>query len=294
MDCKRHSAGWMQGKPGRWTTAAAAAFALLLCALLPAASAQVSARPTRVISINLCTDQLLLALADPSQVVALSRLARSELSYFAERAAGFRTLVGGAEQVLALAPDLVLAGAFSGTETRAFLMQRGVKVETFAPVTSLAAARDEIRRMAAQLGHPARGDALLASIDAKLAATRGAGQGLTAIAYERRGFAAGRGTLLDELMAHMGISNIAARAGLTSVAAMPLESVVRARPDVLIMDWSGDRPPDQGTALLLHPALDRIVPPSRRVELPARLIACAGPALPNAIDRLGTRVTKRS
>ncbi len=46
-----------------------------LCALTPADELP-GARPERVVSLNLCTDELLLQLADPQQIAALSWLAR--------------------------------------------------------------------------------------------------------------------------------------------------------------------------------------------------------------------------
>lgn len=282
MDCKQSRTG----------LGMLAAYALVLVGIALPAGAQTSPRPSRMVSINLCTDQLLLALATPSQIAGVSRLARTELSYLAPRAGGIRAMSGGAEDVLALKPDLVLAGAFSGAETRALLARYGLQVETFATVTTMSAARDEITRAASLFGNPIGGHALLAEVDRALAAARGVGRGLTAIAYERRGFAAGRGTLIDELMDHLGLANAATRAGLSSVGAMPLEAIVKIRPDLLILDWEGATPPDQGTALLRHPVLARTIPPSRQVVLPAALISCAGPALPAAIDKLAALVAR--
>lgn len=259
---------------------------------LSQASADDAPAPRRAVSINLCTDQLVLALAEREQIAGLSRIARSELSYLAGQAVGVSSVDGGAEGVLVLKPDLVLAGAFSGAETRAVLVRQGIRVEAFAPVMTIAGAREEAIRVANLLGRADRGAALVAEIDRAIAQARGVGKGLTAIAYERRGFAAGRGTLLDELMVHMGLENAATRAGIRSVGAMPLEVVVQTRPDVLILDWGGGLPPDQGTALLQHPALARAVPSDRHIVLPANLVACAGPALPAAIDRLAAEVRR--
>jgi iron complex transport system substrate-binding protein len=50
-----------------------AAVLLALAILLPAAA---QAQASRVISLNLCTDQLLLALADRSTIVSVTYLAR--------------------------------------------------------------------------------------------------------------------------------------------------------------------------------------------------------------------------
>lgn len=281
MDCKQQRRAC-----NRRGVAAAIMAALGLAGTIAELAAQPTSPPRDVVSINLCTDQLVMALAEPGTIRAVSRLARSELSFEALRARSIPLASTGAEHVLSLRPDLVLAGAYSGAQTRAMLHHLGIRVETFAPVATLAEARAEIERAAALLGTIARATSLLAEIDRALEAAAGAGRGLTAIVYERRGFASGTGTLSNELLAWLGVEDLAARAGRSGVTAMPLEAIVLARPDVLIMDWGGTAPPDQGTALLLHPALARVVPWHRHIVMPPALIACAGPALPRAIDRM--------
>jgi iron complex transport system substrate-binding protein len=244
--------------------------------------------PRRVVSINLCTDQLAIALAEPSQIAALSHLSRIEgLSFHARRAKAFPTVRGVAEEVLKLAPDLVLAGAYSSAATRTLLAAHGVRVETFAPVTTVEEARAEITRAAALLGNLERGARLAAEIDRALAdAAPPPGRPLVALQLQRRGFASGRETLVADLMHRLGIENAADRLGLASVERVSLEAALQARPDMLILQDEDRRPADQGAALLSHPALAALVPPERRAFLPYSEITCAGPALPAAIRTL--------
>jgi iron complex transport system substrate-binding protein len=266
---------------------------ILACLLLPLAHALSPAAagaepPRRVVSINLCTDQLVMALADEHQIVALSHLSRVDgLSFLSRRAAAFRLVRGVAEEVLKLAPDLVLAGAFSSAATRSILVTQGVRVVTFAPATTIREARAEIATVAALLGHPERGARLIAEVDRALAESApAAGRPISALQFQRRGFASGRETLVADLMSHLGIVNAADRLGLSSVERAPLEAVLKARPDMLILEEEGRHPPDQGAALLSHPVLEVAVPPARRAILPLSQITCAGPALPAAIRTL--------
>ena len=113
--------------------------------LLPHAA--LAQAPSRVVSINLCTDQLLMALAEPGQITAVSRWARRpDMSFLAAKAQSIPVMRGSAEEVLRLRPDLVLAGTFSGTATRALLVQQGIRVEAFAPPRNLDEAKVEIER----------------------------------------------------------------------------------------------------------------------------------------------------
>ena len=262
-----------------------------LAALLSVRAAA-SEPPRRVVSINLCTDQLLIGLAAPGQIAAVSRLARHpELSFLWREAATIPIVRGAAEEVLALKPDLVLAGAFSGTAARTFLAAKGLRVETFPPATTIGEARAEIARAAKLLGREAKGVGLLTEIARATAAAQAVrGHSMTALALERRGFASGKDTLLSDLMAQVGLTNAAARIGIVSVDRAPLEVILAARPDVLIVEEVAERAPDQGTALLRHPALARSFPPERTITLPVAEVTCGGPALPTALRRLADAV----
>src|SRR3712207_1732913 len=127
------------------------------------------AKPERVASLNLCTDQLLLALADRNQIASLSRLAWDpSLSFMAEQAAGLPLNDSKAEAILFSRPDLVLTGTYGQQERIALLKRQGFEVLQLAPWQSLEDGRGQIRILAQRLGHPERGQALIARIDAAL------------------------------------------------------------------------------------------------------------------------------
>jgi iron complex transport system substrate-binding protein len=81
-----------------------------------------AARLPRIVSMNVCTDQLLLPLADPAQILGLSRYSRDAWqSWAAEEARRYASLSGGAEDVLVLKPDIVLASLFDKRSPRELL-----------------------------------------------------------------------------------------------------------------------------------------------------------------------------
>ena len=229
-----------------------------------------------------------MALAAPEQIAAVSRWARREdMSYLAARAQTIPAIRGLAEEVLVLKPDLVLAGTFSGTATRAVLRAQGLRVESFAPPRTLAEAKAEIVRAGALLGRDREAAALLADIDrAGAAPAAGGSKPIAALALQRRGFTAGSDTLLSDLMQRAGLANAADRLGIRSVGRATLEAILKARPDALITDDLSRGAADQGSALLRHPALVRAVPPERWITVPAVLTTCAGPSLAAVAQRL--------
>ena len=73
---------------------------------------------------------------------------------------------------------------------------------------------------------------------------------------------------------------------------MPLEKIIAQRPDALLLTREPTDAEDQGTALLAHPALEKLYPPERRIYLPERLTVCGGPMLAEAIDRLAAEAKR--
>ena len=126
-----------------------AALALLTClAAFVAGAAQAQSRPSRVASLNLCTDQLLLALADRSQILSLSRLAQDRsISFLANHAAGLPMNDGSAETTLFDRPDLVLTGTYGQQEQIALLRLQGLEVLPLGPWAGLEDGRGQIRAL---------------------------------------------------------------------------------------------------------------------------------------------------
>ncbi|HYF56720.1 MAG TPA: ABC transporter substrate-binding protein [Salinarimonas sp.] len=267
--------------------------ALLVAPLLLLAGAALAGDPPRrVASMNLCTDGLLLALADPEQVASLSPLAGDPtLSFMAERAAAHPVNAGRGEAMLMGDADLVLAGPFEGRARRDMLRRLGFEVMTLGLWTNLAEGRDQIRALARRLGRPERGEALVARIDAALERARGAAPApRTVLALQRRGYTPGDTTILDEILRHMGLVPHAPRLGVPHGGTVTLERLVAAPPDYILSGSGEAEAVDQGSAFLVHPALIRLVPPERRLALPGRLGICGGPSTPDMIDALAAEV----
>lgn len=271
----------------RWSVILAAAHGALLSG--PAATAE----PRRVVSINLCTDQLLLVLADREQIASISFLgADPSVSNTADLGAGLPTNRGLAEEVLGAKPDLVLAGAETTQSTTALIRALGYRVETFAMANTVAEASAQIHRLAALLGKPGRGNALAARLDAATAAARaavGPDRAPRVLLYSGRGFTSGRGTLVDDLFATIGVRNAAAARG-AGYFTMPLEQIVADPPDLLIVGEDYADAPSLALEFLRHPALLQADFGDRRVAVPTSLWTCAGPWLGEAAARIATAV----
>jgi iron complex transport system substrate-binding protein len=92
--------------------------------------------------------------------------------------------------------------------------------------------------------------------------------------------------LSGALLQEAGLRNAADELGFTDGGFVSLEAIIALRPDLLLVSEQGDRAEDEGTALLLHPALERLYPLNRRIVLPERFTVCGGVMLADAMERL--------
>jgi len=227
----------------------------LAALLLVAAPALADTAPARVVSMNLCTDQLAMLLAAPGQLVSVSHLASDPLSSsMVAEAAAFPANRGGAEQIFLMHPDLVLAGTYTSLASVSLLRDLGVTVVQVPPVTALDQIPGQIRTVGAAMGRAAQAEALVAEFQAGLAALATDLPPRRAALYYPNGYTVGEGTLADDVLRHAGFDNIGARAGLTGGGTLPLERLVMAAPEMIVTSTKypgASRSED----ILDHPAL---------------------------------------
>jgi len=262
--------------------------ALIAGVALMVSNPSLAAAP-RIASMNVCTDQLLLSLADASQIAGLSPYARDEWqSWRAGDARRFPLLSGGAEDILMLRPDVVVASLFDKRATRELLRQNGVDLAEFSVPRTMAEVKAQLVRMGEITGHADRADAGIARLDAAARHARAAlaNRGERVLPLSRRGWVFGRDSLTGALLQEAGLRNAADELGLIDGGFASLEAIIALKPDLLLVSEEGDRAEDEGTAFLLHPALERFYPLSKRVVMPERFTVCGGVMLADALDRL--------
>ncbi len=253
--------------------------AALVITLAGAAAAAAAGGPQRVVSLNLCTDQLAMLIAAPGQLRSVSWLAADpSVSLMPDQARATGLNHGSAEEVFLQAPDLVLAGTWSTGPTTQMLRRLGLRVETLPPATSIAGIRTGIVQMGALLDQPARAAQVLADFDAALAALpKGAPRRATT--YGANGYASGADTLSGDVMRRAGLVLLAEANG----GPLALEQLVMAAPD-LIVTGSRYPSPSRAEAVLDHPAFAAI--PALRATVPDRDWICGLPAVAGTAARL--------
>jgi len=248
-----------------------------------------AAPPQRIVSINICGDLLALSLAPRARIASVTFLAADpRMSPIAEAADGIPLNYGKAEEVLVFEPDLVLAGRHTTRATVALLERLGYPVIKLDIAQSLDDVRAQIRVAAAAMGVVAAGEEMIATLDARIEATaaqRGASRPLAAV-YGPNGFTPGSRTLSGSLMELAGFENLAARAGIRTWGNLSLESLLLARPDVLIVEAEGDNAHALASQILAHPALLDLRERITVAAVPRPLWSCPGPWIVDALDKL--------
>jgi iron complex transport system substrate-binding protein len=218
----------------RWTTLI---WSFVLCALMAAPA--IAGPPRRVVSQTVGTDELLLALADPAQIAALSHLGRDPaFSLTASEAAAYPKLKSSdAESVIFFRPDLVLAASYSEAPTLALLRRVGIALIVVDRFESLEDVYANIRGIGAALGHPDRAEALVGSTQQRVAELARKLRGVRPVrvlAVSTYPFTAGSQTTFQDLCDHAGAVNVAAEAGLVGHASTPDEKLLTWNPELLI------------------------------------------------------------
>jgi iron complex transport system substrate-binding protein len=246
----------------------------LACAALAAA-----APPQRIVSLNLCTDQLLLALVPSERIASLTWLARTD-GDAAQRAQASHlpSNRGSAEEVLAAHPDLVLAGRYTTSTTRALLGQVGVPMLEVDAVQDWPGIRRVTRQVAAAVGEAARGEELLAHMDAQLAQIEALRVPVPVRAIGWSGAAGdvpGADTLFNTILTTAGAINLAARP--VGSSGFDLEELLRARPQLLLRGTSYGEGRSLRSGTANHRAL-RALPHLAIIDYPEGAWACGVPA----------------
>lgn len=259
--------------------------AVLAVALAGAAFADA---PRRIVSTNVCADQLALVLAGRERVISVSRLAvEPQISNYADLARGIPVNNARAEEIIELRPDLVLGDVYTGAHANRIAATLGVRVHVIGAGMSLEDVRGIIRGVADAVGESARGAAMIGEMDARIARARALpGAAITALVYEPNGVTSGNGTLTHDVLLTAGLLNLAPTLMPGSYGSVPLESVIAAAPRLLVLDDAYVGSSSRAQSILRHPAFHSLEGRSVLYSMPSRLWLCPGPWVGEAVERL--------
>lgn len=230
---------------------------LLTLAIFTLAASVASASDLpKVVSVNVCTDQFVMLLADPAQVSSISDLSDDpQSSAMADMAGAFAKNNGRAETIVIEEPDVVVAGEWSDPALLTMLRTVGIEVVQFPVITALADIPDQLRRMGAVLNREDVAEQHATEFDTRLSAFSGTNDTAPIAAFfYPNGYSLGAGTLSHDILTKGGARNLSVELGMKGGGRLALEQVVLRQPDLLIgaPSYSGFSRSEELTS---HPAL---------------------------------------
>lgn len=248
------------------------AWSLALFVGLPAANPL----PTRIVSLDLCSDWLLAHYAPDNPSVTLSPLVRR--FPLPSGSAKRPTHNGSLEQVLALQPDVVLVGEFNAFMMRQRLESLGVKVVVMPLPQTLGDLAGMAQTMQALTG---RSSSDWPQIPQHVPVQFSGQSHGRLLLLGPNGYGTGRNTFEDSLITRAGWVNYIEHNGHVK---LDLEAVAAHPPDAIV--WSAPRHAALANQFALHPVLQRAVPPERWIKTDDWRWQCPGPWMYHLIDQL--------
>lgn len=244
----------------------------------------------RVLSLDQCADQYVLAMSPREAIVGLSTRADDADSRLRASARGLPKRRVDLETALAARPQLVVR--YWGGEPRLVraLEDRGVKVLTVTDATSFSDVRRNIRQVAAALDQRAAGEAIVRRMDARLRVSAGAWNGARALYLTPGGVSAGPGTLVDAILTAAGFTNAEARPGFQVVS---LEQLALSPPKAVVTGFfdtfqlAGD-----SWGIGRHRILQRTVARSSVASLPGSMLGCPDWSAAEAVELLAAKAPR--
>jgi iron complex transport system substrate-binding protein len=241
-----------------------------------------AAPPQRVMSLNLCADQLLLDLLPPERITSVTYLSRERYqSYLSAQAWQVGVNHGTAEEVVREHPDLVLAGVYSTPDTRQLVTAVGIPVMVLAPTNNFDEIREQTRQVAHVLGVEEQAERLLRKMDATLVqlAATAPKPPLTIVSWEGGTSVYSKGTLQDAIFTAAGAINLGAAPGMRRTR-FDTEQLLMAHPDLLAYGDATIATPSLHNVPLTLPTVQRLYA-GRQIIYPELLYSCG---LPQSAD----------
>lgn len=241
--------------------------------------------PQRIMSLKLCTDQLLMSvLPERESIASITYLSReaSALKIWPQ-AAHIPVNHNSAEEVLAVRPDLILTDSFTSPAMRVLLASSGARLVEVPEVQDFEGIRANIMLVARVVGAEDNARRLLAHMDASLAvlkASRPQTQ-LRVAGWGNGGFLPGQDTFFNTVLTAAGAVNVAAPLNQKSDGGYyDVEALIAAHPQALLYGDAYAGTPSLRLDQDTHPVLLKLYG-NRRVTYPSTFFNCP---LPQSAD----------
>ncbi len=230
----------------------------------------------RVVSLDSCSDQLVLALADDAQIIALSQDSKGVFSYYNARAEKFPQHLGTPEEIMLLKPDLVISTGAGDPGLVVMLERLGIEVISTGLPNTIEEALADLIEVGKALQQTEKAKALKNQSEAALLGLRNQPPfHIAALYISPGGVTTGAGTFLHQTIELAGLKNLMAIEGIEGWSSFKVEQFIKLNPDVLITSFFNARVGNaESWRFAAHPAMQDAMAGVKVVDIPARYLSC--------------------
>ena len=244
----------------------------------------------RIASLNLCTDELLLSLADPDQIISLTWLAREEsLSTSFEPARRYHQNNGRASDVIPLNPDLVFLSEFSPANTSDLFEAVGIESVVVPEPRTTRQLMANIRAMSAAIDQVKKGEELISLFSSRLKsiAEHKNRQKISALLVSPGIASFGSRAVKIEILKMLNIQVLNQEKPSLANRYLSIEELTRSSPAFVIIDkYSGDYP-SMSEEILSHPLIQSSL---NTIDVEAKDWLCSTHNLLDTIEHINTKI----
>lgn len=258
-----------------------------------------NATPQRIVSINLCTDELLVRLVSRERIAALTKHSENpDISTIAATVHGIKKIRGSVEDVISCNADLLIGGRFSHKETLHFFQYSEIPVLVFNVPKNFEDIYTDIRRLAKAVSESEKGEQIIKEMEEELLALKRDSPSQSfegtaplrkqkrAIFFQSGNLVPGSGTFENAIMEAASLENVAVSLGIQEYGSLPLEKLIEIKPDILIFSSDQKQGRTVRGEVLSHPAIKDGLPGLRTVTIPSSFLNCGSPASVEAVRLL--------
>ncbi|WP_417318528.1 ABC transporter substrate-binding protein [Emcibacter sp.] len=261
--------------------------------LLPFSAQADEAQKPRAVSLDYCSDQYVLALADREQVIALSRDATDVHSFYRDLAEGLPQFGSTLEEILAYQPD-VIARYWAGSGYVNYLQDQGYKIASAGYGYQRDVLLNNIRIIGHALGQEKRAEEKIKQLAGRFDKLEHLPRKPQLVLYlTPSGITAGKGTYVNDLLNLAGFRTMADEFDYSGWQQTPLEHLVSRKPDLIIASFFDmESNHNSSWSISRHGMVERMLKDIPTIYVPGKYLSCNGIFLPDAAEYILAELAK--
>ncbi len=270
-------------KHGSWSVVRGAILVLFLGAWCVARGSLSAQGAERIVSLNACTDELLLQLADPAQIAGVTHFTHSPQSEAVLKShPEILKLSGDAERIYKSRPSVVVAGPFSNPQTIEQLKKLKIEISIFKDPISWEDLLRTVKALEEMLGTNPQ-IALFRRNILNLNGPQSKWAGKRALFWSPAGHVPGRGTFENTILETLGMQNAV---DFENYAFLSLEKLIQLQPEVIVVTQNPKQRNSWAHDTLFHPALRAALPRLEYLHIPEEAVSCASAYTVEILEKL--------